>query len=409
VKAQTTLAIQLLLIAATTMAQPVTVGALINRGGEYSANSPSTYVDLSHPATGNGTLTSVTFRWSGPTAGCSNNVKVKTVRMSNGFQFTVVAERGPFTPSGTYTPSGEVSTFVLSPGIPVQAGDLLAMTQLQQANCSGISLAFSEPGNIVAQWGADLQTGTATVPTLKRGFTLNARASSDASVLVGVLAAVGSASGNFGSSFKTDVQIMNVDTTLSAGKLVFHPAGRSGIDSDPSLSFSMNGFGKVVFSDVVAKMGLSGVGSMDVISSEGVPPVVTTRVYNDMGAGGTNGFVEPMLDPNEALVSYEQASLQLPADPVNFRMNVGVRTLAAGATIAFDVIDNNTGTSSVFITKTYPPNYFEQVSASALTNVATLPANGSVYFEVEAGSAIVYASTTDNRTNDSAIAFAKHQ
>jgi len=402
-KPQTTLAILLLLMAGTTLAQSVTVGALTSHDGLSVPAEPATFVDLSHPATSDGTLVSVTFRWLGTRTGCSNNVKVKIVRPSNGFQFTVIAERGPFTPSGT------ISTFPLLPNIPVQAGDLLALTQLQQANCNGLSLGFGDPNNLVAEWATDLQTGTATVPTLKRGWVLNARATSNPSLLVGVLAAVGSAQGNFGASFKTEVQIMNVDSTSLTGKLVFHPAGRSGVDSDPSLNYSLSGVGKVQYGDVVAEMGLTGLGSMDVVSTSGITPIVTTRVYNDQGAAGTNGFIEPMLDPGEALVAFEQASFQLPSDPATFRTNIGVRTLSAGAMINVYVVDNNTSIASIAVNKTYQPNYFEQVPAAAFTNIATLPANGSINIEVLAGSVIIYASTTDNRTNDSAIAFAKQR
>lgn len=402
-KQRATLAVLLFLVAATTMAQPVTAGALGRYQGAYSLAAPYTYTDLSHPATADGTLTSVTFRWAGSKTGCSNNVKVKFLRPVNGFQFTVIAERGPFTTAGTLT------TVALSPGVPVLAGDLLAITQLQQPGCVGVSYSIGDPDNVLVGMPGDFETGLATTPKITRGYALDARASGDGPVLVGVLAAVGAAAGSNGASFKTDIQIMNADNTFLSGKLVFHPAGRGGTDSDPSISYSLTGVGKILYPNVVSYIGLTGLGSMDVLSTGGITPIVTTRVYNDQGASGTNGFFETMLDPNEALGTYEQAAFQLPADPANFRMNIGVRTLSAGATISVNVVDNVTGIGSGFITKTYAPVYFEQVTASAFTGVASLPANGTVNIEVDSGSAIIYASTTDNRTNDSAITFAKHQ
>ena len=57
----------------------------------------------------------------------------------------------------------------------------------------------------------------------------------------------------------------------------------------------------------------------------------------------------------------------------------------------------------------YPPNTFSQVSLqqflASFGQVAT-PA-GSVQFQVASGSVILYTSTTDNRTNDSALFIVK--
>jgi hypothetical protein len=55
------------------------------------------------------------------------------------------------------------------------------------------------------------------------------------------------------------------------------------------------------------------------------------------------------------------------------------------------------------VTKTYQPNWFEQPSASALFDGATIPANAIIQISVSSGSAIIYGSTTDNTTNDPAI------
>lgn len=57
------------------------------------------------------------------------------------------------------------------------------------------------------------------------------------------------------------------------------------------------------------------------------------------------------------------------------------------------------------VTKTYGPNYFEQTTAQLFFNSAPLPAGGYIRIFPTAGSAFVYGSTTDNRTNDSQIQF----
>jgi len=72
--------------------------------------------------------------------------------------------------------------------------------------------------------------------------------------------------------------------------------------------------------------------------------------------------------------------------------------MAAGATIV-----------SSFTKPPYAANYFEQPSLSQFLNGATPVANGVITVTVRSGSAIVYASTTDNRTNDSSIRFAQRE
>jgi hypothetical protein len=51
-------------------------------------------------------------------------------------------------------------------------------------------------------------------------------------------------------------------------------------------------------------------------------------------------------------------------------------------------------------TKTYPPNFFEQVTASQFVNGLPVPTNAVIRVLVTEGSAILYGATTDNRTND---------
>jgi hypothetical protein len=55
------------------------------------------------------------------------------------------------------------------------------------------------------------------------------------------------------------------------------------------------------------------------------------------------------------------------------------------------------------VTKSYQPNFFEQVTASQFFGGATIGGNQSITISVGTGSAIIYGSTTDNTTNDPAI------
>jgi hypothetical protein len=72
-----------------------------------------------------------------------------------------------------------------------------------------------------------------------------------------------------------------------------------------------------------------------------------------------------------------------------------VRTLGQGATISI-----NGGAP-----KSYPPTWFEQVELSAFLANGSASTTGFTTISVSAGNLFIYASTTDNKTNDSAIKF----
>ena len=152
-------------------------------------------------------------------------------------------------------------------------------------------------------------------------------------------------------------------------------------------------------------MGQSGIGSLDVVATTGAAPVVSARVYNDGGAAGTNGFTEDALKPSEALSIGAHAVLIGPFDAVLFRYNVGVRTLAGGATIDITVRDFS-GLVLRNLTRTYPSNFFEQKDVATFLGSLPLGPNQSITIDVVSGSLFVYGATADNRTNDPAVNFA---
>lgn len=236
---------------------------------------------------------------------------------------------------------------------------------------------------------------------------MNARGSSGLPALVGVVPAVGSVQGNFGSSFRTSIQIASGGATAQnvSGRLVFHPSGRPGIASDPGVDFSLQSRDTVEYDDIGATLNISGIGSLDVLST-GVLPLVTVRVFNDSGAAGTQGFVEPVVRPRDATLVNAQVFLSQPHDPANFRMNIGVRTFELGATLSVLHLAKNGLSLGLVASKTYPANYFEQVGLQQFVDNLPPSPDGLLMVSVTAGSAVIYGSTTDNRTNDSAIAIA---
>jgi hypothetical protein len=367
---------------------PVTVG---------DARAPVTFIDLAYPATTNGTINFVTLRWSRP---CDNAVKIKVLRNFSiplG-QFSVVAERGPFS-----VVNGRFS-IPLTPPIDVLKGDVLAIVQLQPlATCGTIQQSGSASG-LTAFIGNEVKAPAVTSATILSKQQLSAIAGNDLSNFVaGVIPAAGALAGSNNSFFRTAIQLQSGDGATIAGRFVFHPAGKAAAASDPSMPFTIVNSASVSYSDLITQMGQSGLGSLDIITTGGSTPVVTARVFNDNGSGGTQGFTEEMVRPADALTDSTRSILPFPADPTNFRMNIGVRTLAASS-IRFSAMSAD-GVFLGSVTKSYVANFFEQPGAQALLGLASLPVNGYVVVTVDSGSCIVYASYTDNRTNDSTIKY----
>jgi len=230
--------------------------------------------------------------------------------------------------------------------------------------------------------------------------------------LRGFIPVVGSTAGSSGSNFKTSLQLLFGSTGSSGsitGKLVFHPASTSGSSSDPTVTYNV-GAGQVVsFPDIVATFGRSGLGSVDLITAPtATKPVIITRVFNDAGTLGTSGLTEDVIDPTDARVIQGgfTAFLVTPVDPTKTRFNIGVRTGASGANLTAVLRDTN-GTVLKTVTKSYLPNWFEQVDSTSFFAGTAVGANQSIAITVSiGGSAIVYGSTTDNISNDPNIQFA---
>lgn len=384
------------LVAMAASAQQVVVGGIApDQSSVFLGLGPNTFVDLSRPANRDGNLTAAALNWSTvPTpASCANGVKIKILRR-NVTTFTVVAERGPFAPQPGYF------TVTLTPPVAVQEGDLLGVVQLQNfATCGGPGFAQVNGRETLLRYsGIDLASGNfAQGAFIHNGTSIMARASSDPSVVAAVIPVVGSTAGG-SAFFRTSIQAFSPGGTIITGKFVFHPAGRSALPTDPSMDYT---YGQSANSipDLVAAMGQTGLGSLDIVPVTGTPPRVIVRIFSDAGASGTSGFTTEPFPPDQALEFGDLVHLVAPSDLTNYRMNVGVRTLGEGATI-------NISGSGVNVTRAYNPSFFEQVTLAQFLGGATPVANGTYSVRVDVGGkAFIYSTTTDNRTNDTAIRF----
>lgn len=206
---------------------------------------------------------------------------------------------------------------------------------------------------------------------------------------------VGSTPGAFGGRFKTSLKLTGTNPNQK-GRLVFHPAGKAAADGDPSIAFSLVAPGDTrAFDDVVAEMGQSGIGSLDVIPDEGGDPIVPlaeARLYNDT-AGGTFGTQALPAFPAEYL---RPAPMKLtPPDP-RFRMNVGLRTLTdASITI---LITGTDGRLRDFHEVKFPAGWMQ------MTGVAELAGSelkqGESMTLLFGGAVVPFYTLTENRTND---------
>lgn len=383
----------------------VTLGLLPNNVDNQFTKSPMTIVDLAHPAEANGTLTEATVRWQpgSPAVTCSDAFKLKFLRPGATLgAYETVAERGPFAATAT----GFVDVD-LTPPVSIRAGDLIAITQLKSGTqCGGVMTGTTDTPGVLLTFNSDIPaSGSFAGGTLDSSGALAVRAANSVEVLDGVIVAAGAAEGAFNSFFRTSLQLSNQDDYTVRGKLVFHAARAVGASTDPAISYVIPAHGTVTFDDVVAQMGLSGLGSFDIVTRHSSMPGFVTRVFNDLGAAGTLGFVEPVQRTGSELVSGEVGQFPTPSDPAHFRMNVGVRTLSRGATVSVAEYAPDGSQITTNVVKTYPVNYFEQVPLSQFLGVDPV-ANGLIRIRVTQGSIMVYGSTTDNRTNDSFVTFA---
>jgi len=381
-------------------AQSVIVGDLTFGGGNVNFVGGYTYIDVNQPAIADGTLNRATLRWT-EDAGkvCPGAFRIRIFRPSDKGMlgaFTMVSDLGPF--------ESRAGLLTVNLGsVAVQKGDLIGVATLLNG-CGGIWLTNSpRRGDSVYELEGNFKGGVVDTNVSVSNARLAIIAYDTTRYLAGVVPVVGSVDGGFGSKFRTSVVVTNPSNERTGGVLVFHPTGQPASAGDPSLEFDLEARQSVSFPDVVASIGKTGLGSLDVLAS-GHLPVVSTSIFNDGGAAGTSGFSEELVPAAIMLREGFDGTIPIVTDAANFRMNVGVRTLKA-TTLQASVYDGNGKLVGTSTRRTYAAGVFEQVPLSTfLAGVASVPAGGQASISViSGGPAVLYATTTDNRTNDSRL------
>ena len=197
----------------------------------------------------------------------------------------------------------------------------------------------------------------------------------------------GSLTGAMGQTFRTSAILSNPSASPISGTIIFRRAGAQPASSDPSMTYTLAPFETVSHSDLFARLGASGLGTLEIYPTSGTMPTVVTRIEN----GGS--MVVPSVTDANVLTTGSRASLAVP-DLTRSRFNIGVRTLAAGATISFHVYSES-GVEIRSMTHTIAANTFMQMSAAGLLG-GSLGEGRSVVVVVHAGSALVYGASVPN-------------
>jgi hypothetical protein len=205
---------------------------------------------------------------------------------------------------------------------------------------------------------------------------------------------VASTAGQSNAHFKSEVQLTNGSEDAMSGWLHLRP-------HDIFKRYELAAHATIAFADVVAEMGAAGAGSLDVLVDEGTLPTIVVRAYDDQPAG-TTGVTVPALRPEDILTRNDVRSLIVPAGlGPRFRFNVGVRAMDEGVMLELTVFDA-TGNERHFRTLQFPSHHFEQQPGSVVAAIDLQP-NDSIRVKIAAGSGIIYATSVDNATNDSAM------
>ncbi|MEK6374277.1 MAG: hypothetical protein AABO58_16440 [Acidobacteriota bacterium] len=258
------------------------------------------------------------------------------------------------------------------------------------------SVTFTRNG-IPGQPGAAGCTGSGTAT-----FNLT-RQGGPPGLPAAILAVVGSVQG--AAFFRTGVQIHNPSGSSITGRFLYHPQGTSGTPNDVSMAYTLEPGQTTAYPDLLPAMGLSGLGSLDIVTSDPVP-VMVARVFSDAGDAGTAGFTIDPVAPSAALQAGQSGVIILPPDLVKTRLNVGFRSLETGAAMTMTLRRSNSAVKGT-LTKSLAANFFEQPSVAALLPGLFLEGSDTITFAITSGKVIIYGASTENKTQDPSLQYAK--
>ena len=364
---------------------PQSLVRIFNDGGALGTTGMT--IDFMTEATALPAGTSAVLVAPYDTAAFRFNIGIRA--LGSGVSMNVVVRDASGAVTRTVSKQYDPNSFVQTSASAIAGGDLLANESLRFDILSGSAMIYGATTDNLTQ---------------DPSYQLARRAPEFGNDTM-VVAVTGSVAGNFGSFFRTAMQMHNPHAAPLRVRAYYHPQGASGSAADPAATFTLAPGETRFFSDLVATLGASGVGSVDLVLLDGLVPIVITRIYNDAGAKGTTGMTLDAYTTPNALGTGDKAVLIAPSSPVDFRYNIGVRTLGGPTTIEF-VLRGADGTVRKTVEKAYGSDYFIQVGARDLFG-ETIGANDAITVNVRSGTALVYGAATDNRTQDPNVQVAK--
>lgn len=207
----------------------------------------------------------------------------------------------------------------------------------------------------------------------------------------------GSTEGALGARFRTGVEM--TASGRHQGKVVFRPAGTAPSGNDRSVPYEFEGAGlRMSWDDIVASMGASGIGSLEIIpdeASDGVIPSTRVHLYQQDEQGTFGSFTAPVY-PFDFL---QPVPLSIFVPARGFRVNAGVRTIKAVALKAL-IYDIN-GRLRALRDLEFPAEFTSMKSLDDFVGTRVLPGERVVLLPSDA--VISFYTLTENGTNDPSL------
>jgi len=208
-----------------------------------------------------------------------------------------------------------------------------------------------------------------------------------------------------GSKFHTSLRLALPERVKASGRIFFHPQGAIHSDNDPSIAYQLEPAGdspgvSQYWDDVVAAMGASGLGSLDIAPDGERTPEIDARAWNDIH-GLINGGTVPALKAGDLFHFGTPFGAHFPVwtDNGKSRMSIGFRTVGPNPARVF-ISTQGMPQNSLLI----PGNSFRQVSLESV--LGFIPPDGQPvsifvqYLNDFTSSAYIYYTITENSSND---------
>jgi hypothetical protein len=209
------------------------------------------------------------------------------------------------------------------------------------------------------------------------------------------LAAAAHSSGVGGSTWRTDVSLLNRSGFRATAEIIF----RRDNGDTASLVVEVANGRQVCVGDVVAELGMSGSGSVEIVSDQ--PLLASSRTYN-VGLDGTYGLFLDGLSARQMAASGDEVWLPQLRQDASFRTNIGLVNCSDEAVRVRVFLYDASGNELVSRMRTLQPRSWIQLQEpfSRLAGRSDI-GSGSAKVSVASGQGVIaYASVIDNATND---------